>query len=247
MKGLAAMDEAVDVRRRTVGPGRGLRRFPPAPVVPDTATLVRAVTDQTPAAGEDGPAHLLGRWADTLPRDAWDRRARAIATAALAFAASPTQPDRSPLRAWITGRPKPQPDLCLGSLAVARSPWWPYRIVAQEGRSGHRWWVAPLAGWGEGLEVHTPIDLAHAGGVQGGPAVGRVLMARLVAVPVGEPDPGALHAVLPLVLPEGAGALIEGAAASVHAGQGSERRRAEVLAAAGHLVVRLVHDALQPQ
>lgn len=237
MKGAVDLLDRVDPSGRCGEVKRGMRRFLTVSHVVPTWWLARMAADVSPAAGEDGPAAVLGPWADVRPVDPWGRRAYVIALGAVAFACPPDD-ERTPARAWSGQRAgRARAPLRTSVHAVARSPWWPWRLRAE----GSRWRLDPCAGWGDDLVPEGAIDLSHAGGTAGGPAPGRIVLARVVRGPQ-----GSWHAALPLVVPPVDEALLAPAVEAVHAHVGCARPRAEALATGGHLLAGLLHRLSPP-
>lgn len=199
---------------------------------------VRIATDACPASGEDGPAAILGAWADQWPVDEGARRARAVAVASLAMAADPGA-GRAPVIGWRSSRPRPPRRLREASIEVAKAPWWPWRLV--ESRGGERWRIEGMAAWPSQSWPQEPVDLSGWGSVDGEPSPGRVVLARLVRAPDG------WWGAMPLLLPRGSERLVGGAVRSVAALFDGDRTTQDALAAAGHRVAGLLHEACPPR
>lgn len=230
---------------RSVSARLGLRAAPPvstfvpvpAPDVAATDELVRVALDYEPDAGELALEALLGPWASRLDLTRpLHRRAWVAAVACSAFADHPGT-DHPPVRSWVLDRKRRRVDAARTRLlALAHTPPAPWRLVAQEADG---WRVAPCLPMHPGWVPDAPVDLSEAGGVDGGPAEGALLWARLVPVPGGHVARTAL--LLPRVPPRELliGALVD--VGLVVSSSGRALKLEDVLRFSGHHLIRACH------
>ena len=169
----------------TLAPGARLLACGRRPVAAVPATddaLARIAMDYATEVGDLAPAALLGRWADGLDRRRPEHRLvwRAVVGAA-AFALAPGW-GRTAFRSWFRDHPRPNAAERQPFVAVAETPFIPWRVVGV-GADGLTlrprvalapWWIpdAPVSEEGLGWLVRR---------VQPGDAV----FARLVPLPGG--------------------------------------------------------------
>lgn len=223
----------------------GLRAAPPtsAQVVPrasdvaGTDELVRVTLDYEPDAGELALEAVLGPWASRLDlTQPLHRRAWIAAVAVGAFADHPGT-DHPPVRSWVLDRKRRRLDAFRERLlAMSNTPPAPWRLVAE---TSGGWTLAPLFPMHPDWVPSGPVDLTEAGGVDGGPAPGALLWARLVPTTTGHVARAAL--VLPQVPPRAllVGALVQ--VGLVSSTSGRALKLEDVLRLCGHRLIRASH------
>lgn len=161
--------------------------------VMSTIELAAIALDFVPEMADDAPHAVLGPFTSALDaRRTSHRRALRAAIAAAAFAAAPGA-ERSALRAWSREKPRPTDVDRDRLLAVTRTPFAPWRLVEARGPD---WSIAPLSPLPRGWVPDQPVRLEEVGAVDGEPAPGALLFARVVRLSAG------WQVVTPLLLPE---------------------------------------------
>lgn len=252
---LASLSAALEGVERGVAPDPGalraaiallgLRSAPPvsaqvvvrAADVASTGELVRVTLDYEPDAGELALDAVLGPWASRLDlRQPLHHRAWIAAVAVGAFADHPGT-DHPPVRSWILDRKRHRLDAFRGRLlALSNTPPAPWRLVSQ---TQDGWILAPLLPLAPDWVPSGPVDLSEAGAVDGGPAEGALLWARLVPTTTGHVARAAL--LLPRVPPREllVGALVQVGLASSTSGRALKLE--DLLRLCGHRVIRACH------
>lgn len=158
----------------------GRRPVDVAPATDDA--LARIAMDYATEVGDLAPAALLGRWADGLDRRRLEHRVvwRSVVAAA-AFALAPGW-GRTAFRSWFRDHPRPDAATRRPFVAVAETPYVPWRVAAVE-EAGlvlrprvalSPWWV-PRA----------PVPVDGLGWLARPVAVGDAVFARVVPLPQG--------------------------------------------------------------
>lgn len=174
--------------------GLSVERRTPEPVnlVPGLGFFVRVAAEHRPAVGDDGPAALLGPWADELDvRLSHHRLAAAVAMGLLAFPPDPLAAGRkAPVTRWSQQKPRPEPVLRAEVARIARMPPTLWEVVSKDERG---WTLREMIGLHPRRDPGAPVAVSNVGVTELLPV--KAIFTRVVACPDGP------RAVLSLGLP----------------------------------------------
>jgi hypothetical protein len=155
----------------------------PLDVVPATDdALARIAMDYATEVGDLAPAALLGRWADGLDRTRPEhRRVWRAVVAAAAFALAPGW-GRTAFRSWFRDHPRPNAAARAPFVAVAETPFVPWRVADAGPRGLTLRPRVALAAWWVPSE---PVDPDGLGWLERPPTTGDTVFARLVPTRAG--------------------------------------------------------------